>query len=517
MRWVFFLVILAVGALCMSPAGRAQSVDVVEQASDYQKDKPWRKKEPKKSKQKKRKTSDAKKYRLMARDLLGQPHWSERFIGLLDRDVPKIAIHPFEAEDLPISPEEAQVYVDGFTRALVRTAGDRYAVVGREELGAVVNDINEMGARSESINPLGDLISRARSDLLAVGTLSLKAQKIVLSYKLVETETGRIVSATQRSFTRKPPSEEDKALHGLSVQGAVQKAAQTLLRDTGSIRKIMVQGVRYQTSGIHTSFGRYFTGMLVDVLRQRAASGPRNINDLEISDFVVEEEIFRGLQLAKGTLEQSVLRRSDAGVFILKGTYWPFKDYVEVRLSLQSEQGAAVAWRGRLIKSEIPSELELTPPPAPVDADNAKPLGPIDLYLSSNKGDDPSFKIGQEMVLSVRTGKDAYLGCYYLQADGKIFRIFPNRFMTDAKLNGGFLQHIPSGAMPFAFEFTPPSGVEAVKCFATDRDVKADIATPLGKTAFTPLGVANERQLTKVYRSLSNVALSEASLIISVE
>jgi hypothetical protein len=498
------------------PAFAQQDQETIEQEqrTTFDRDKPWRIKDPNKVKKKKT-VSVQTKFKKMARALLGKPHWSERFLSLLDRDIPKIAIHPFEADELPVSLAEAQIYVDGFTRALVREATDRYAVVGRKELGAVVKDINEMGTRTQSQNPLGDLIDRARSDLLAIGTLTLKGQQIILSYKLMETETGRIVSSTQQSFPRKT-DDVVKTTGTLSVQGAAQKAARALMRDLSHVRKIMVQGLRYQTSGIHTSFGRYFTGLLVDELRREATSGPRNINSLEISDFVIEEEVFRGLKLANDTLEKAVLLREGSGYYILKGTYWPFEHFVDIRLGLEDDTGAALAWRARILRADIAPELDIIPPAAPIDAEHSAPLGPINLYLSSNKGKDPSFKIGQKMVLSVRTSVDAHIGCYYLQADGAIFRIFPNRFVKSGFINGGFTQHIPAMSMPFAFEFTPPSGVEAVKCFATDRDVSKDIKQKLGQAAFTPLNVANERQLTKVYRTLPRTILSEASLIISI-
>jgi len=483
--------------------------------SDFDKDKPWRKKKEEKNRKKKKKVSNKKKFKTMARNLLGEPHWSDRFSNLLNTDTPKIAIHPFKEEDLPISLAESQIYVDGFTRALIKEADERYAIVGRKELGAVVADINEMGTRSDSANPLGDLIDRARSDLLAVGHLTIKNDKIILGYKLVETETGRIVSSTQAAFKRKE-DEKQQAQGGLSIQGAAKKAANRLMRDLVSIKKIMVQGLRYQTSGTHTQFGRYFMEIFSDVLRREAASGPRNINDMEISDFVIEEERFRGLKLNEGRVEQAAFREAGQD-YILKGTYWVFEHYVELRLTLESETGKSIAWRGRIVKSEIPENLNLLPPPAPIDEGEQGTLGPIDLYLSSNKGKNPLFKIGQKMVMAVRTGNDAYLSCYYLQADGAIFRIFPNKFIKSGKMNGGFLQHIPSNAMPFAFEFSPPRGVEAVKCFALDRDVSKEIGKQIGKAAFDLLPLKNERELTKIYRSLPNVVISEASLIVTVQ
>ncbi len=458
--------------------------------------------------------SARKAFYLMARDLLGQPHWSERIRHLLDDHVPQIAIPPLPAEELPLSAAEAQNYVDGFTQALIDVARGRYAVVARKELGAVVNDINEMGMRSDSINPLGALIERSRSDLVAVGHLSLQGDNIVLSYKLVESETGRIVSATQRRFKRKIYKLMMQSADALSLQGAAKKAAQELMRELWSVDKIMVQGLRYQSSGIHTSFGRYFMGALSDALRRQATSGPRNINDLEIAPFVVEEEKFRGLQWGKAdqTGPSSKKRR-----YILKGTYWVFDKTVEIRLHLEDEDGKSRTWRGRVIKSEIPQQLALMPPVAPIEEVDNKTLGPIDFFLSSNKGDHPLFNIGEKMVLAVSTGEDAYLYCYYIQADGVLFRIFPNRFLPSPHINGHFLQHIPSVGMPFSFQFKPPSGVEAVKCFALDRDVGEELGLAASKAAFEALPFENERVLTRLFRNLKNTKLSEASLIVTVE
>ena len=76
----------------------------------------------KKPKKEKKTVSDSVKFKRMARELLGQPSWSERFLGLLESDVPNIALHPFAEEDLPIPLSEARFYSDGLVQALIREA-----------------------------------------------------------------------------------------------------------------------------------------------------------------------------------------------------------------------------------------------------------------------------------------------------------------------------------------------------------------------------------------------------------
>lgn len=482
-----------------------------EPATGYEKDRPWRKKGAQKSKKEKKTVSDSAKFKRMARELLGQPSWSERFLGLLESDVPNIALHPFAEEDLPIPLSEARFYSDGLVQALISEADGRYGIVERAELGTLVKDINEIGTRTDSVNPLGDLIDRARADLLLVGHMSLSGDSVRVGFKLVESASGRIVSTTQKSFKRKA-SDDQNVVGGLTLKGAAQKAATYLMRDLNNVRKISVQGLRYQNSGVHTPFGHYFMGVLGDYLRQKASAGPRNINDLEISDFIIEEEKFRGMHLTQGRVDFASLE-SKGQDFILKGTYWVFEQHVDVRLILESPSQKSISWRGRIVKSEIPENLKLIATAPPIEEDNQQTLGPAALYLTSNKGQNPSYQIGQKMVLALRSAKDVFVSCYYVQADGDIFKIFPNSYVSSARLNAGFLQYIPSSAMPFAFEFSPPRGVEAVKCFALDHD-----KSPYGKAkAFEPLGLKNERELTRAYRSLENVQVSEASLIVTLE
>lgn len=488
------------------------SDQIDETTAEYEKDRPWRKKGAKKEKKEKKKVSDSAKFKKMAQELLGQPSWSERFLSLLESDVPNIALHPFAEEDLPIGLSEARFYSDGLIKALIREADGRYGIVERAELGALVKDINEIGTRTDSVNPLGDLIDRARADLLVVGHMSLRGGSVLVGFKLVESESGRIVSTTQKSFKRKSADDEN-VVGGLTLKGAAQKAAKSLMRDLTNVRKIRVQGLRYQNSGVHTQFGRYFMGVLGDYLRQEASAGPRNINDLEISDFIIEEEKFRGMHLSQDSMDFSSLESNKGQDFVLKGRYWVFEQHVDVSLVLESPTQKSISWRGRVVKTEIPENLELIATAPPIEEEDQQSLGPASLYLTSNKGQNPSYKIGQKMVLALRSAKDVFVSCYYVQADGNIFRVFPNKYVSSGRLNAGFLQYIPSSAMPFAFEFSPPRGVEAVKCFALDQD-----KSPYGKAkAFAPLGLKNERELTRAYRSLENAQVSEASLIITVE
>ena len=75
-------------------------------------------------------------------------------------------------------------------------------------------------------------------------------------------------------------------------------------------------------------------------------------------------------------------------------------------------------------------------------------LRPIEFQLSSGRGGDPAYRIGEKLDLTMRTDRDAWIYCYYSQADGKIRPILPNpefwKQESEPRFAGGVVHHVPS-------------------------------------------------------------------------
>lgn len=71
--------------------------------------------------------------------------------------------------------------------------------------------------------------------------------------------------------------------------------------------------------------------------------------------------------------------------------------------------------------------------------------------------------------------------------------------------------------MGFDFVVAKPAGTEAVRCFAADKALDKVLPKEMAEARFGPIGVKNERELLKIFRSLEKVAISEATLIVTVE
>ncbi len=103
---------------------------------------------------------------------------------------------------------------------------------------------------------------------------------------------------------------------------------------------------------------------------------------------------------------------------------------------------------------------------------NLKPPRPSSLDLSAWVDHaDNTYAIGEKVVLSVTSKRDAYLTIVDVGTSGRTLVIFPNRFQTDNHIRAGETIQIPDPRADFDFEVNGPVGAELIKVIATlDRE-----------------------------------------------
>ena len=174
-----------------------------------------------------------------------------------------------------------------------------------------------------------------------------------------------------------------------------------------------------------------------------------------------------------------------------------------------------MTWRNWVRASSLPPAIALRPSGDFGPWEN-NVIGPIGFQLSSAHGKNPLYRIRENLHLLVQTNRSAWLYCFYVQADGSVIRIFPNKYRRDARITGETLQKIPGDYLPFDFPFIGNPGIELVKCFATTRDVERDMPLVFGYPAFSPLSIDLAAQVPIVFRKIPGVGVSEASLVITL-
>ena len=121
------------------------------------------------------------------------------------------------------------------------------------------------------------------------------------------------------------------------------------------------------------------------------------------------------------------------------------------------------------------------------------------------------------MILLLETRRDAWVYCFYRQANGEWLRIFPNSYHPDPLITGNSKHRIPDENYNFDFIISGPSGIELLKCFAAAEDGTHKLPQEFRNDAFEPLGQGLDHRLTNVFQKLQGVGITEASLVITIE
>jgi hypothetical protein len=154
----------------------------------------------------------------------------------------------------------------------------------------------------------------------------------------------------------------------------------------------------------------------------------------------------------------------------------------------------------------IPTPVPSAPPPA---TEAPRPI------LSTMRG-RPVYRVGETMTLSVQPTGDAYLYCYYQDADGEVARIYPNRFQPDALVGARTPLTVPPPGAAFSIRFDKAGGADAVSCLAADREVGLLLPPELKRQDLEPLPVRSLDEIGARFRAVPGVRVNDARLSIEV-
>lgn len=428
-----------------------------------------------------------------------------------------VAIWPLRPDKVPVPEGLARSWSDMLLDALVRGNDGILRFVTRADLAKIIEEMGSTDLFGEIDNPVATIVGNAKVDILVIGKALSAKGGVFLSYRAIEVQTGTILATTQRRFLPVNFSAIEEHKDSLTLEAAVDVAATKFAELGPNLKRLRVQGVREGNSHVQGPFGSYVALHVADALQARM-DNPLTDDHLMVMDAEIEPldlMRMRGVNVTPREMRER-LTGNVVGDYLLSGTYWDFGRLVALRLSVRNSEGVGFAWSHHILKSSIPKALRLLPKVPVPGAENNDNLGPIGLELTSNKGRDPVFRIGEEMVLLVRTTEDAFLYCFYTQADGRRSRIYPNPYQLDARVPGRVLQLIPSPSMKFDFLIAPPTGVEWLKCFATNHDLANHLPPWIQAMTLRPVSGVGGASLVRGFREIRGVKMSEASLVVTV-
>jgi hypothetical protein len=140
----------------------------------------------------------------------------------------------------------------------------------------------------------------------------------------------------------------------------------------------------------------------------------------------------------------------------------------------------------------------------------------FDLEVGGDGRASASYKVGEELKLSIRSSRDAYVYCFYRDVAGEVTKIFPSQFDRTAQIGAGGAQSIPAPAWEAPMQLTGPAGASEVQCFALDRDATKDLPAEIGKPGFAVLPAKMASSLMDVFKRVPDGNVATASMPITV-
>ena len=430
----------------------------------------------------------------------------------------RIALWPFRQDLIPLSKDIADRMNDSFLASLLDQAKGRYEFVARDALKAIISDLQETGGLDVAPDdPIAALMQNARKiDILIEGKMRLDGRRIALSYKAVRMD-GAIAGQTKPVHVDLQEKNVQPPVRLLGLDQAIDTAARALADQAGDMTELRLGGIRYQKSGVQPEFGRFLQGKLTAALERQFAnvlSGRR----LTVLESRLDNKL-RGVIVEAKQLKDENFAEKDTS-YLLSGDYWVLGDTIEIRVNLKNRRHKSASWTGRIGASAV-AGLRLNPASDfSVQRENDG-LGPFAFHLTSGRGRDPVYKINERLDLVIRADDEAWVYCFYRQANDKVIQIFPNPFFwkrfKSPRLAARVAHTVPGEKLfPFDLKVTPPAGRELVKCFAASRDITAELPKGLRGTSLSPLPESLVGRLSDAFRALPHTAIAEASLVVTV-
>ena len=429
----------------------------------------------------------------------------------------RIAIWPLHQDaTIPIPKKLTQSWDDRLLKSLLKHKKNKYQFYTRTDLNVLINEVENMDVRLLNKNPIAAVVDNAKVDILIVGKILNEDGGVKLSYSALDMKGG-ILAITSKHLIPINIAKIGAAVESMTMDKAMVKAAQDLLAMIPNLSRIYTQGIRFAHTGIQTSFGRFISNRFTDEI-QNKGHGYVEGEGIQVLEAEINAEDIRqsggvGIKLKD---VDSVLAGNKKDEYLLSGTYWDMGRYVQIRLVLRNYNGEGRTINTRVHKTSIPPGLKLMPKfDNRWDGDNHG-YGPIGLELTSNRGFNPIFKVGEEMVLLLNTNTEAFITCFYHQSDGKTLKAFPNKFDQNSYIKKNVQIQRPTEKSPFSFVMSLPTGSEKVRCFGTDIDPEPFLPMELAQNELEPIPSKIASELSKIFQNIPKVKVTEVVMNVTV-
>ena len=449
---------------------------------------------------------------------------TDRVKDYIDGKKLRVVIWPFDEENVPIAKDMADELHDMVTASFIDHADGRIDIISRAVIHNLIEDMRDTGRlRSAQDNPSVALIEQAQEfDLLITGSIRPAGRDVLIRFKAGRAD-GVVIAQSHPKRIILEAQERDANRVPVSLNQAIANAAKTFANNVPDMKILILGGLHYQDTGLQPTFARYVINTLKDHLADTYSTILTG-RKLSVARMSHNANKMRGVSVERGELNDEAIARNP-GEYVLSGKYWEFENALEVQLNLRNKAGASYPWIGRIRLDSI-GNMSFRPDRIKSNRNSFDRLRETDgggfaFKLTTGAGEDPVLKLGDSLEIILRVDRDAWIYCFYFQADGSTIQFFPNPLVPESSHNLKFIGEIQyiipdEKTFPIKLPIRAPTGEELIKCFAATRDVTQDLPEELRGRNLDPLKGGKDAQLSNIFQRLPDVTISEASVSITV-
>lgn len=434
---------------------------------------------------------------------------------------PTLGLWTFPAEKTPVSEGAAKRLYDELLSQVLKSKPHCLDVLDSQGIGAVIKHLSLSGALEEAGGNALLALEKAHQDVDFVMFPELFEQKgeLFLSLRIAERLSGRTAAVSQPILIPRTFAGAEAGDRATTLDNAVALAARTLLEGEVDITAVTPEGIFFEDSNAQPEAGRFLLEQLLSKLVERAAN-PITGKALKVRAISVEEASPTPADdTGPGTILPEERARKD-GSYLLSGRYWVRDDAFDLILSLVAPDGARKMWRGAIKVSEF-NGMDLEPRNA---AAKQVPLPPSNysFEVTTTRGTNPVFKVGDELNLRISLGREAWVYCFYVDSAGGVTPIFPLPVdLAHGRVNPLAARKtvlLPDPAHDkFRFRFSADTtGEELVSCYATRRDVGSSLPPGMFPDKVTTVPFLTLDAVRERFRSLAEASVTEALVTMTV-
>lgn len=421
-------------------------------------------------------------------------------------------------EKSPVGASATKRIYDEVLSQLLRLRPRCASVIDSAGIGVIIDHLSKSGALDNNGGNVLAALAEAHQnvDLIIFPELYLQSGSPMLALRIVDRVSAKTLAQTAPVALPASLAKDQAGDTAISLEQAMKSAAAQLTQASPDMKEVQAGGIFFEGTGAQPPAGRYIQEQLISALTEVSAN--------VISGKALK---IRGVSIEATNPEDSRATELDATAtaksnhaYDLTGRYWIRGEVVDLHLTLIRPDGGTTTWRGGIHLSDFRG-MELRPS-NPASLATPLPKGNFAFQVTTPHGVSPTYKVGDELQLLVRSGKDAWGYCFYIDSKGQVQPIFPipTRMAGESnnRLRAKMLIKWPDpGKDKFRFRFNADSlGEELVSCFASNRDVRRDLPDSLFPQQMVPVPFLTLDKLRNLFRGINGAQVAESLVTVTV-